>query len=443
MQVTVEDISAVKKKITIEIPKETVSREVNTAYQKIKNTARIKGYRPGKTPRSVLERLFSKDVHAEVAGTLIQTSLIEAVKEKDLPFLGTPQIDTSELDPAGPFTYNATVEIKPELADVEFAGIKLTRKNYHTSEGEIEHQINLLRNQLAQLKPIGETRPAAEGDYVIIDYEGFKDGQPFAETEKTIDYNLKIGQGMITEDFDKALVGMNPGETKEFDIDFPVTYHNARLAGQRIGFQVHLKEIREQILPELDAEFASSLGDYASVDEVKNEIRANLQAGYDKRSEQELHEQIFEKLIPEPFEVPDVLVQYELDDIIHDTEMRFARNNMKLEDVGLTRDKLETEYREVAKKQVRRHLLLSKIMEQENLQIGDEVLDAEYGKLAETLKQPVDVIKQYYQASPEKLDGFKHALLEKKAIDLIIGKAEVEYVEAEAMEPSTDAVTGE
>ncbi len=443
MQITVEDVSAVKKKIHVEIPKETVAGEINAAYQKIKNTAKIKGYRPGKAPRSVLERLFSKDVHAEVAGTLIQTSLIEAVKEKDLPFLGTPQIDTPELDPDGPFKYNATVEVKPELGGVDFAGIQLTRKTYQTSEEEIENQINLLRNQLAQFQPIGETRPAAEGDYVIIDYEGFKDGQPFAETEKTIDYNLKIGQNTIAEDFDKALVGMNPGETKEFDIDFPVTYHNAKLAGQRISFQVHLKEIREQILPELDAEFASSLGDYASIDEVKKEIRVNLQAGYDKRSEQELHEQIFEKLIPEPFEVPDTLVQYELDDIIYETEMRFSRNNMKLEDVGLTRDKLETEYRDVAKKQVRRHLLLSKIIEQENLEVGDEELNAEFEKLADTLKQPVDIIKQYYQSSPEKLDGFKHALLEKKAIDLIIEKAEVESVEAQAVEPATDAASAE
>ena len=443
MQVTVEDISAIKKKINVEIPKEDVVREIDSAYQKIKSTAKIKGYRPGKTPRAVLERIFKKDVHAEVAGTLIQNSLIEAVKEKDLAFLGTPQIDTPELNPDGPFIYNATVEIKPELASVDFAGIKLTQKTYKASESEIDNQISLLQRQLAQLKPITEERPVQDGDYAIIDYEGFKDGRPFEETQKTTDYNLKIGQGTITEDFDKALVSMNPGEKKDFEIDFPVTYHNAKLAGQHIAFQVHLKEIREQILPELDAEFAGSLGNYKSMDEVRNEIRANLQAGYDKRSQQELHEQIFEKLMTEPFEIPDSLVQYELDDIIYDTEMRFAQNNMKMEDVGLTREKLETEYRNVAEKQVRRHLFLSKIIEQENLQISDDELSAEFEKLAGTLKQPADAIKQYYAQSPEKRDGFKHALLEKKAIDLIIEKAEVENVAAEAAESASEVTSAE
>lgn len=443
MQVSVEDISAVKKKINVEIPKEDVTREIDSAYQKIKNTAKIKGYRPGKTPRSVLERLFKKDVHAEVAGTLIQNSLIEAVKEKDLPFIGTPQIDTPELNPDGPFIYNATVEIRPEIAPVDFSGIKLTRKTYKSSESEIDNQISLLQRQLAQLKPITEERPVQDGDYAIIDYEGFKDGRPFEEMQKTIDYNLKIGQNTITEDFDKALVGMNPGEKKDFEIDFPVTYHNAKLAGQHIAFQVHLKEIREQILPEPDAEFAGALGDYTSMEEVKNAIKANLQAGYDKRSEQELHEQIFEKLMTEPFEIPDTLVQYELDDIIYDTEMRFAQNNMKMEDVGLTREKLEAEYRNVAEKQVRRHLFLSKIIEQENLQIGDDELDAEYEKLAVTLKQSADTIKKYYLRNPEKRDGFKHALLEKKAIDLIIKKAEVEIVEAETTESASEATSAE
>lgn len=443
MQVTVEDISAVKKKINVEIPKETVIREIDSAYQKIKSTAKIKGYRPGKTPRAVLERLFKKDVHAEVAGTLIQNSLIEAVKEKDLAFLGTPQIDTPELNPESPFIYNATLEIRPKLKPADFVGIKLTQKTYKASEQEIDNQISLLQRQLAQLKPIAETRPAAEGDYVIVDYEGFLDGRPFEETQKTIDYSLKIGQGIITEDFDKALIGMNPGETKNFEVDFPVTYHNTKLAGRHIAFEVHLKEIREQILPELDAEFAASLGDYKSMEEVRNEIQANLQAGYDKRSQQELHEQIFEKLIAEPFEIPDTLVQYELDDIIYDTEMRFARNNMKMEDVGLTREKMETEYRSVAEKQVRRHLFLSKIIEQENLEISNDELNAEFEKLAGTLQQPAETIKQYYNASPEKRDGFKHALLEKKAIDLIIEKAEVEVVEAEIAEPAAEAAPSE
>jgi trigger factor len=292
-----------------------------------------------------------------------------------------------------------------------------------------------LQKQLAEFQPIEEVRAVTDGDYAVIDYEGSKDGLPFAQTQKTENYTLKVGRKMITEAFDQQVTGMTPGQQKTFPITFPDDYHNKDLAGIEVSFTVTLKEIRQEVLPDADAAFAKKLGPFETLEDLKNAIRKNLQEGYDKRSQQEIQEQIFEKLLTEAFELPETLVKYELDGIVDDMEIRFSQNNMTLDQLGLSREKLEDEYRDVAEKQVRRHLFLSKIIEQEKMELTEEQLNLEYESFAQVVGQPVDFIKNYYKSNPEKLDGFKHALLEKKVFDLIIEKAAIEEVNPEAVQP--------
>ncbi len=431
MQVTVEDVSDVKKKIHVEIPREEVAKELDNAYRELKKNAKIKGYRPGKVPRPVLERHFKKDVHSDVVSNLVQNSYPEALKETELAVIETTDVDTPELDPEAAFTYNATVELKPELSEVDFKGMELKQTDYQADEKEVDQQIEMLRKHLAEYRPIEEDRPAAEGDYITIDYEGFKDGQPYEPTARTEDHAFKLGDSGFNEDFDKAIAGMKAGEQKEFDITFADDHTNAELAGQTITFQVTLKEIREEILPPVDDDMAQKLGQFESLSQLREEIEKHLREGYEKRTRQELHEQIFDKLLTEAFEIPEVLVQHELDEIVKDAEQRFSQNGMSMEQLGLTREVMEQQYRDLAEQQVRRHLLLNKISEQEGLEISDEELAAEFEKISQSTGQPVEVIKNYYQQNPEKRDGFKHALLEKKAIDLIINHANVETVAPE------------
>jgi len=432
MEVTVEDISSVKKKINVLIPHEDVLRELDSAYTKLKKSAKIKGYRPGKAPRSVLERVFKKDVHAEVVSNLIQNTLIEAIKEKDLAVIGTPKVEPSDLNPDGAYSYNATVELKPKLAPINFKGIELQKRVYKVNEAEIDSQIDLLQRQLAQYHPIAEARACAEGDYAVIDYEGFKDGEPFEETQKTQNYTLRIGHGMITDNFDKQVIGMKPGDEKEFAIHFPDDYHNKKLAGLDISFKVALKEIREEKLPPLDNEFAKKLGKYETMDEVRAEISKNLQEGYDKRTQQELQEQIFDKLLTENFEVPETLIQFELDNIIYDMAMRFAQNNISMDQIGFTREKMETQYRDIAEKQARRHVFLSTLIDQEKLEISDAELETEYESFGKATGQKVEVIKEYYKKNPDKLESFKWALLEKRAFNIIIKEAQIKESKPES-----------
>lgn len=430
MQFTIEDVSTVKKILHVEIPNEKVVLELDKAYENLKKTAKLKGFRPGKTPRSVLEKYFKKDVHADVSSRLIQDSFIDAVKEKELKIVGDPKIEPPAFDEKGPYKYDAAIEIKPVIADIDFKGLTLKKNIYRISDEEVETQLKMLQKNLAQQKTIEEIRPAREDDFVLITYEGFKDGKPFDETAKTENFTMKLGQGRITKDFDTHVIGMKAGENKDFSVNFPEDYFNPKLAGLEITFKVTLNDVREEILPEIDDDLAKNLGGFTTLDDLKKAIRENLDQGYNKRVEQELNELIFSSLISKTeFEVPDALVDFELEQIIADAERSFSYHNTSMESLGLTREILLEKYRDTAEKQIRRHLILDKIIEQEKLTLKDEEIEEGFKKMSESFKQPVEEIKKFYRQNKDKLDYFKHTLLEKNAISLILESSTIENVE--------------
>jgi trigger factor len=434
MQVTVEDISSVKKTLRIEIPPEEVAREIENAYEHLRKTAKIKGFRPGKTPRSVLEKMFKKDVLADVSSRLIQTSFIDAVKQKELRVVGQPKLDPPLLSGPGAYAYAATVEVSPHIADFDFKGLTLKRSRYQVSEEEVGTQLRQLQKNFATLRPISEVRPVRDGDHVLIDFEGFKGGKAYSETPKTENFTLQVGAGAVLPEFGRQCVGMSPGESKEFPLNFPADYANKTLAGQTVDFRVVLKEIREEILPEIDDALAKRSGRYETLEELKREIRVNLTQGYEKRAEQELSEQVFKALLERSqFEVPDTLVDMELDGIVEEAERSFSYRNTTLEEAGLSREIIAEKYRETAVNQVRRHLILGHLIIQEKLLISDAELEEAFQAMAANFKQPVEEIRRYYRDNDDKLDYYKHALLEKKALKLVLENSTIEDVEPAAV----------
>jgi len=435
MQVSVEDVNSVKKTLHIEIPQDEVVRELDKAYNALKKNAKVKGFRPGKVPRSALERLFKKDVHADVTSRLIQSSFIDALKETELKVVGNPQVDPPELEAAGSYKYDATVEIAPEIADIDISGLNLTRTNYTVSDAEIDAQLKMLQRNFVRYEKIEKNRAARKGDYVLINFEGFKNGRPFDETAKTENFNLKIGEGPILKDFDDQLVGMKPGDNKEFKITFPGDYHNKKLASLEISFQVTLNEIREEVLPPIDDALAKKAGQYENLDDLKKVISENLEQGYAKRIEQELHEQIFSELISRSdFEVPDAMVDMELEGIVEEAIRSFSYRNITMEELGLSRESIAEKYRDVAFNQVKRHLLLGKIIDQKSLEVSNEELEEALNEMAENFKQPVAEIKKHYDQNKDRLEYFKHTLLEKKAIKLILENSKIEDVDPQKVE---------
>ena len=276
MQVKVEDVSSVKKVLHIEIPEDTVVRELDNAYKQLKKTAKIKGFRPGKTPRSVLEGMFKKDVHNDVSSKLLQDSFVEALKETDLNIVGNPKIDPPQLDEKGPYKYHAAVEIKPDIDKIDFKGLTLEKALYQITDEEMDAQLQMLQKNLAEQIPVTEDRGVKEDDFVRIDYEGFEDGKPFSETQKTENFTMKIGAGAISKILDDNLIGKKPGEDIEITVNFPEDHFNKKLVNHEIAFHVTLHEIRKEVLPEIDDDFAKKLGPYETLDDVKNAITDNL-----------------------------------------------------------------------------------------------------------------------------------------------------------------------
>jgi len=443
MKVAVEDLSTVKKILHIEIPETDVAGELDEAYKNIKNTAKIKGFRPGKAPRSVLERLFKKGVNADVSSKLLKDSFLEALKETDLRIVGNPQIDPPEFNGKGPYKYDATVEINPALEDIDFSGLSLKRNLYSINDNEMDMQLKMLQKNMAQQNPIEDDREVRDGDFVQIDYEGYKDGKPFDEISRTENFVMKIGEGKILKELDKQIIGMKPKDKKEINVTFPDDYFNKNLVGLEIAFQLTLHEIRKEILPDIDDELAKKFGNYKTLDEMKDAIKNNLKQGYEKRVEQELNEQIFEALIAKTdFELPDSIVNQEYEGILQETERSFEMNNMSMEKLGFSKEDFEKKCRDTAEKQVRRHYILNKIVEQKELALSDEDLENGYKEMSQSNNFPVEEIKKYYMQNKENLGLFKNTLLEKQAIKLILDNSNIEDVKPEEKQEPESSVDG-
>lgn len=432
MKVTVEDQSSVKKILHIEIPEDTVTKELDDAYKELKKTAKVKGFRPGKTPRSVLERLYKKDVNADVRSRLIQNAFVEALQDTKLNVVGAPKVDPPEFTPKSAYQFDAEVEIQPEIGDIDYKNLTLKRTLYKASDEEVQAQLTMLQKNLAKVDKIEEQRAVQNGDFVLIDYEGFKDDKPFEETQKTENFTMKVGDAYINDQFDQALIGMNPDEEKDIEVTFPDDYFNQNLRGESVSFHVLLHEIRKQNLPPIDDEMAKKLGPFDSLDALKKQIFENLLQGYQKRIEQEINEQIFAQLLGQvDFEVPESFIKMELEHIVEDTQRSLQYANKTMEEQGLTREGLSEKYRDTAINQVKRQLILAKLIRQEKLELSDEEYEIALSEMAAAYQQPVEHIKQYYQQNPDRVDIFKHALLEKKAIKLIMDSNRIEEVAPE------------
>lgn len=444
MQVKIEDQGSVKKKLSFEIPKEQVVKELNKAYNELKQQANIKGFRKGKIPRSVLEKRFSKEVHADVAPRLIQDSFMEAIREHDLKVVGSPQMDPPELTPDQAYSFEVFVEVRPELADIDFQGIALKKNKYEVTEEDLQSQIRMIQKTMAKKEPVKEERPVRETDFVLIDYEGFLNGEAYEKTPKIENYVMGIGQGILPEAFSEKLIGTIPVQELEAEVSYDEDFHDENLKGKTIVYKITLKEIQEEILPEANDDLVKDLGKFETLDELKASIRENLEKGYAQRIKHEMSEQVFQHLLNKvEFEIPEAMIDGELNGIIAEAEQAYAQNNTSLEEAGLSKEILRTQYRDVAEKQARRHVILDKVISQENLELSDEELEKSFQEMAKGMNASVDAVKNFFKMDSRQLEYYTHTQLEKKAVDLIIEKGIVTEIDPKAVPEDSQEASSE
>ncbi len=426
MKINVEDISGVKKKVHVEIPEGQVDKEINSIYEDLRKNAKIKGFRPGKVPRNILERYFKDYVKGEAIQKLIQASYPKAFEEASLRPVSTPVIDPQELEIGKPFQYSATVEIKPDIKIGEYAGLSIEGKKEEVKEEEVEGRLKGLQNLYANLKAIPEPRPIQKNDFVIVDYEGTMDGKPLEEG-KAVDYTIEVGNGRFIPAFEEKLVGLKPDEEKEIEISFPEDYGYKKWAGKSVSFHVKIKEVKEKILPSLDDEFAKDLGNYSSLEELKNQLRQDLDKEKKLALDRQLKDQLVDQLIKaNPFELPESLVEEQTKSLVSDAKTRLASQGVAFESLGVSEEKMNQDFRETAERQVRTFLILEKISEQEGINVAEEEVESRLTEISERTHQKLDAVKRYYEKNgliPE----VKAGLLTQKTLDRLLEKAQVTY----------------
>jgi trigger factor len=426
MNVSVEELSSIKKKVNIEIAEDHVTKEVDSFYRELGKKAKIKGFRPGKVPRNILERYFKDYVKAEVTQKLVQETYPTVLSEKNLQPVSDPMIDPGELESGKPFQYSATIEVKPDIKLEEYLGLNVEGKKEEVKDEEVEERLKGLQNLHSSLKTIQEPRPVQKGDFVIVDYDAKMDGKPLEEG-KAIDSTIEVGSGRFIPDLEEKLIGLRSEEEKEIEVSFPEDYGYKKWAGKTISFHVKIKEIKEKILPQLDDEFAKDLGDYSSLEELRAKLKGEIEKEKELLLEQQLKNQLVDQLLQKnSFEVPESMVLGQSKALVSDTKMRLATQGVTIDKLGVSDEKLQEDYRETAMKQVRTLLLLEKIAGQEGITVTDEEVEGQLREISERSRQKFDVVKRYYEKNgliPE----VKAGILTNKTLNFLLEKANIKY----------------
>ncbi len=424
MNITVEEISSIKKKVHVEIPDDRVKKEIDSCYREVGKQAKIKGFRPGKIPRDILERYFKDYVKSEVIQKLIQETYSVALSEKGLQPVSPPVIDPGELESGKFFQYSATVEVKPNIDIGGYTGLTIEGKRESAKEEEVEERLKGIQNLHAQLRTIPEPRPIQSGDHVIFDYEARMDNKPLEEG-KAVDFTVEVGSGRFIPTLEEKMIGLKPDEEKEIEVPFPEDYGYKKWAGKTVSFHVKVKEIKEKVLPTLDDEFAKDLGDYSSLEELKAKLKEEIEREKSAMLDRHLKDQMIEQLIQaNPFDIPESMVVEQAKALVSDTKLRLASQGIVLKNLNIPEEKLEKDYREVAQKQVRTYLILEKIAAQEGISVTDEEVDERLRSISERTHQTFDVVKRYYDKNGL-IPDLKAGILTDKTLDFLLSKANI------------------
>ncbi|MGQ9694559.1 MAG: trigger factor [Thermodesulfobacteriota bacterium] len=424
MQVEIENLSPLEKKISVKISADVVTREIEATYRALNQKIKLKGFRPGKIPQSILARLYKNQVEEEVATKLINDSLAEAVKEHNLAPVSEPNVLNHAFTTENDFTYAVSFEVKPELTVQDYLGVEIEVPEVVVTEEELNTELEKLQENHAQLKPLEDLRPVRAKDMVLVDFEGTLAGQPI-EGWKVVNHLVEAGSGTLIGDLDKSLIGMQIGEEKDINLTLPVDYLKKELAGKEITVHLKVKEIKEKILPPVDDEFAKDLGEYQTVKDLKEHLHRLIEERKKEETRRITKEKILEKLVANySFSVPKTMIERQVQSFLARAELQLAKEGRRIESATPEGEKLREAFLPLAEKEVRGSLILEKIAEIEKISVSEAELDAYLEKLAKRLNRRVEAVKSLYQQR-NLMDELRQQVLEEKTLDFLIEKAKI------------------
>ncbi len=385
--------------LRIEVPTDKFDEAVDDAYSRIAKQFVIPGFRKGKVPKAVINsRIGKESVQQEAIQKALPHYYADAVKEAEIEPIDQPEVNVIQVGDGKPLVFTAKVKVKPEVKLGEYKGIEVEKQSTEPSEEEINEQVEAIRNNFANLEPI-EGRPVKEGDFALIDFEGFIGDKPF-EGGAANDYLLEIGSGTFIPGFEDQVVGMKKGEIKDIMVTFPKDYGNDQLAGKEAKFRVLVKEIKEKKLQELNDDLAKQVG-FDTLDELRADIRSKVYEVKKKHASSDLRGQVVDKVTDAAeVDVHDAMVENELDEMVEEFTGDVRRQGLELdkylEITGMTMEQLREDWRDRARYRVKSRLVLEAIAKNEDIEVTPEEVDNEIKKAAEATGRDFEEVKQIF-----------------------------------------------
>ena len=427
MSLQVENLEKNMAKMTVEVPAETFEAAVQTAYNKNKNRFTIPGFRKGKAPLHLIEKMYGAGVfYEEAANIVLDESYPDAAEESGLDIVSRPEIDLVQIEKGKPFIYTATVAVKPEVTLGQYKGVEVERASEEVTDEDVDRELKRVQDQNSRLVTV-EDRAVEDGDQTIIDFEGFIDGKAF-EGGKGEDYPLTIGSHSFIDTFEEQLIGKKIGEESEIQVTFPAEYHASELAGKPATFKVTVKEIKRKELPELNDEFAGEVSEFDMLDEYKADIRAKLSERKQKEAATENENRVVEKVVEgASMEIPEAMLETQVQDMVNDYARRMQSQGLSLNDymkyTGMTLKDLQDQSRPQAERRIRTRLVLEAVAKAENIQISDEDVQKEQERMASMYKMELEQVQKLM--SEHEVKQMKEDLAVQKAVDLLVAEAKL------------------
>lgn len=427
MSVQVEKLEKNMAKLTIEVSAEELDKAIEKVYQKQKNSINVPGFRKGKVPRAMVEKMYGAAVfYEDAANELIPAAYEKAYDECGEDIVSSPKIDVVQIEKGKPFIFTAEVALKPEVTLGKYKGVKVDKVEVSVTDADVDAEIDRERERNARSISVSD-RAVKDGDQTVIDFEGFKDGVAF-EGGKGENYPLTIGSGAFIPGFEEQLIGKNIGEEVEVNVTFPEQYQAEELAGQPAVFKVTVKEIKEKQLPELDDEFAAEVSEFDTLAEYKEDVKKNLTEKREKDAKNAKEDAVIDAIIEDAkMDIPDAMVETTQRQMVQEFAQNIQMQGLSIEQyfqfTGLTAEAMMEQVKPQAEKRIKSRLVLEAVVKAENIVATGEDFDKEIARMAEMYQMEADKVKESIGEEGKK------QLME----DLAVSKA-VEFVVNEAKE---------
>lgn len=428
MKIDIDELNSVQRKVRVELPVETVANEFSRAYKNLGQRVRVKGFRTGKIPRSVLQGIYGDEVKGEVRSHLVEESLGEIIRERGLQIVSRPEVEANDLSESDVFSFSAVFEIKPEIVVQDYLGIEVEKVKLSITDAQVEEALRRLQESHARLELVTDRDIVAKGDFVTLDFEGAIDGQPFTGG-KGENYALEVGAGQSLPQFEDAVAGLQLGASRNVQVSYPENYPNKEIAGKTVDFSLVAREIKQKVLPVLDDDFAKDHGECASLDELRNRIRARLTDELKHYQDEAVKEKIISELIERhSLAAPPSMIERQTRYLMERYQNQIASRGGAEAEAEPPVEEAKKTLEARATRQVQATLLVEKIAQLEKIEVTDKEVQERVDSMARAASERAKAVREFY-SRPDARDDLRAQLVFDRTVDSLLEHAKIKEVD--------------